>query len=190
MSTRAKWLACLGALVGGALSASIPAFIDRSPHAGSGAAEYAWLEHVPLAHGPALPDPSTPIGSAPDGQKLLATRIGAADLCMRFGSSGRQCVSVVTDKHIQLVARRRGPEENVLWGLVADGVAAIHVRHSDGTVASSDASRGFGVLETRAKKVASISAFDERGRRVGSVSGDAFVPVSCVLTSCVTIDVS
>jgi hypothetical protein len=109
---------------------------------------------------------------------------------MRFGSSGRQCVSVDTDKHIQLVARQRGPDENVLWGIVADGVAAINVRHTDGTVASRDASRGFGVLETRAKKVASISAFDDRGRRVGTVSGKAFVPVSCVLTSCVTIDVS
>ena len=109
---------------------------------------------------------------------------------MHFGNSGRQCVPVDTDKEIQLVARVRGPDANVLWGVLADDVAAISVRRADGSVFSRDVRRAFGVLEVLGEKVVSIAAVDDRGRQLGKVSGVASIPVSCVLTSCVTIDVS
>ena len=188
MSTRAKWIACIAALVVVGLVASIPAFIGspsepRSP-------SYAWLERVPLAHGPTLPDPSTPIGTGPNGQQLLATRIPDGEVCMRFGSAGRQCVTVDKEKQIQLVAKVSVRAENVYWGVVGDDVSAIRVRLADGTASTQEARRGFGVLETRTGRVVSIAALDERGGRVGSVSGDASIPVRCVITSCVTNDVS
>jgi hypothetical protein len=151
---------------------------------------YAWLGRLPRATGSALPDPATAIGSAPDGQQLRAARIGSEELCMRFGTSGRQCVAVDTTKQVQLVARVRGQEQNVLWGVLADDVSAIRVRHADGTATSRAARHGFGVLEPRGDKVISISALDDDGRRIGVVSGDVFVSVACALTSCVTVDVS
>ena len=52
-----------------------------------------------------------------------------------------------------------------------------------------DVRRAFGVLEVLGEKVVSIAAVDDRGRQLGKVSGVASIPVSCVLTSCVTIDV-
>ena len=110
---------------------------------------------------------------------------------MHFGDSGRQCVSVDTDRQIQLVARARGPEQNVLWGVLADDVVAISVRRADGSVCSyRDVRRAFGVLEVLGEKVVLIAAVDDRGRQLGKVSGVASIPVSCVLTSCVTINVS
>jgi hypothetical protein len=182
LSVRAKWVACVAAFAVGGLVASIPAFIDRSAPARSRDARYAWLDGLPRG--------DTVIGTAPDGQQLRAARIGREGLCMRFGSSGRQCVAVDTTKQVQLVARVRGREENVLWGVVADDVSALRIRHADGTAISRDARYGFGVLEPRGDKVISISALDDSGRRIGVVPGDVFVPVACALTSCVTIDVS
>jgi hypothetical protein len=186
MSTRAKWIACIVAVVVVGLVASIPAFIGRSSEPRG--ASYAWLERVPVAHGPTLPDPSTPIGTGPNGQQLLATRIPDGEVCMRFGHAGRQCVAIDKEKQIQLVAKVSIPAENVYWGVVGDDVSAIRVRLADGSATTQGARRGFGVLETRAGRIVSIAALDERGRRVGSASGD--VPVRCVVTSCVTNDVS
>ena len=191
MSVRAKWIACAAALAAGGLTASIPAFIDRSVPVRSHEATYTWLDGLPRATGgAALPDPSTVIGTAPDGQELLAVRIGKEELCLRFGSSGRECVTVDTTKQIQLVAQVRGREEGLIWGLVADDVSAVRVRHADGSESSRDARRGFGVLEPPGDKVVSMFALDDRGRRIGAVPGDAFVPVACALTSCATIDAS
>ena len=188
MSVRAKWVACVAALAVGGLIASIPVFIDRSLPARSHEARYTWLDGVPRVRAGA--DPATVIGAAPDGQRLRAGRIGKEELCLQFGSSGRQCVAVDTTEQVQLVARVRGPEENVLWGVVADDVSAVRIRHVDGTAITRDARYGFGVLEPHGDKVISISAFDNSRRRVGVVRGDAFVPVACALTSCVTVDVS
>ena len=109
---------------------------------------------------------------------------------MHFGDSGRQCVSVDTDRQIQLVARVRGPDENVLWGVLADDVAAISVRRADGSVFARDVRRAFGVLEAPGEKVVSIAALDDEGRQLGKVSASGLIPVSCALTSCVTVDVS
>jgi len=190
MSPRARWIAGLVAVVAIGLVASIPAFLDHSGVGESQVARYAWLDQVPVSRDTALPDPSTPIASAPDGQRLLATRIPDGEVCMHFGDSGRQCVSVDTDRQIQLVARARGPEQNVLWGVLADDVMAISVRRADGSVFSRDVRRAFGVLEVLGEKVVSIAAVDDQGRQLGKVSGHAFIPVSCVLTSCVTVDVS
>ena len=147
MSPRARWIAGLVAVVAIGLVASIPAFLDHSGVDESQVARYAWLDQVPVSRDIALPDPSTPIGAAPDGQRLLATRIPDGAVCMHFGDSGRQCVSVDTDRQIQLVARARGPEQNVLWGVLADDVVAIGVRRADGSVFSRDVRRAFGVLE-------------------------------------------
>ena len=189
MSPHAKWIAGLVAVVAVGLLASIPAFLDRSGSGESHVVRYAWLDQVPVSRDTALPDPSTPIGSAPDGQRLLATRIPDGEVCMHFGDSGRQCVTVDTAKPIQLVARVRGPDQNVLWGVLADDVAAISVRRADGSVYPRDVRRAFGVLEVAGEKVVSIAALDDRGREVGKVSAAAFIPVSCVLTSCVTSSV-
>ena len=190
MSPRARWIAGLVAVVAIGLVASIPAFLDHSGVDESQVARYAWLDQVPVSRDTALPDPSTPIGSAPDGQRLLATRIPDGEVCMHFGGSGRECVSVDTDRQIQLVARARGPEQNVLWGVLADDVVAISVRRADGSVFSRDVRRAFGVLEVLGEKVVSIAAVDDRGRQLGKVSASGSIPVSCVLTSCVTVDVS
>jgi hypothetical protein len=190
MSAHARWIAGLVAVVAVGLLASIPAFLDRSGSGESPVARYAWLDQVPVSRDTALPDPSTPIGSAPDGQRLLATRIPDGEVCMHFGDSGRQCVSVDTDKQIQLVARVRAPGRNVLWGVLADDVAAISVRRADGSVFPRNVRRAFGVLEVPGEKVVSIAALDDRGRQLGKALGGAFIPVSCVLTSCVTINVN
>ena len=190
MSQHAKWIASLVAVVAVGLLASIPAFLDRSGSGESRVVRYAWLDQVPVSRATALPDPSTPIGSAPDGQRLLATRIPDGEVCMHFGVSGRQCVSVDTDKQIQLVARARAPGRNVLWGLLADDVAAISVRRADGSVFARDVRRAFGVLEAPGEKVVSIAALDDEGRQLGKVSTGGRIPVSCALTSCLTVDVS
>ena len=84
----------------------------------------------------------------------------------------------------------RGPDENVLWGVLADDVVTISVRRADGSVFSRDVRRAFGVLEVPGEKVVSIAAVDDRGRRAGKGLGSPPIPVSCALTSCVTIDVS
>ncbi len=190
MSARARWIAGLVAVVAIGVLASIPAFLDRSGSGESHVVRYAWLDQVPVSRDTALPDPSTPIGSAPDGQRLLATRIPDGEVCMHFGDSGRQCVSVDTDRQIQLVARVRGPDENVLWGVLADDVAAISVRRADGSLFARDVRRAFGVLEAPGEKVVSIAALDDEGRQLGKVSAGGLIPVSCALTSCVTVDVS
>jgi hypothetical protein len=190
MSPRARWITGLVAVVAIGLVASIPAFLDHSGVDESQVARYAWLDQLPVSRDTALPDPSTPIGSAPDGQRLLATRIPDGEVCMHFGDSGRECVSVDTDRQIQLVARARGPEQNVLWGVLADDVVAISVRRADGSVFSRDVRRAFGVLEVLGEKVVSIAAVDDHGRQLGKVSASGSIPVSCVLTSCVTVDVS
>lgn len=187
MRTHAKWIAGLVAVIAVGLLASIPAFLDRSGSDEAHAVRYAWLDQVPVSRGTALPDPSTPIGSAPDGQRLLATRIPGGEVCMHFGDSGRQCVTVDTMKAIQLVARVRGPDLNVLWGVLADDVAAISVRRADGSVFRREVRRAFGTLEVPGERVVSIAALDHRGRQVGKVSGTAFIPVNCALTSCVTL---
>jgi hypothetical protein len=190
MSARVRWIAGLVAVVTVGLLASIPAFLDRPGSGESPVARYAWLDQVPVSRGTALPDPSTPIASAPDGQRLLATRIPDGEVCMHFGDSGRQCVSVDTDRQIQLVARVRGPDQNMFWGVLADDVAAISVRRADGSIFSRDARRAFGVLEAPGEKVVSITALDDHSRKLGKASTSGFIPVSCALTSCVTIDVS
>jgi hypothetical protein len=184
------WIACGAVLVAVGLLAAIPAFLGPLRSGEPPDARYAWLEEVPQAHGRSLPDPSTPIGSAPDGQRLLATRIPDGEVCMRFGDSGRQCVTVDSAKPIQLVARVRGPDLNVLWGLLADGVVAISVRRADGSVFRRDVRRAFGVLEVAGEKVVSIAALDDRGRQLGKVLATGHIPVSCALMSCVTTDVS
>ncbi len=190
MSAHARWIAGLVAVVAIGVLASIPAFLDRSGSGKSRVVRYAWLDQVPVSQDSALPDPSTPIGFAPDGQRLLATRIPDGEVCMHFGDSGRQCVSVDIDKQIQLVARVRGPGRNVLWGLLADDVAAISVRRADGSVFARDVRRAFGVLEAPGEKVVSIAALDDEGRQLGKVSAGSRIPVSCALTSCLTVDVS
>ena len=186
MSAHARWIVGLVAVVVVGLLALIPVFLDRSGSGEAHAVRYAWLDRVPVSRGTALPDPSTPIGSAPDGQRLLATRIPDGEVCMHFGGSGRQCVTVDTAKPIQLVARVRGPDLNVLWGLLADGVVAISVRRADGSVFSRGVRRAFGVIEAPGEKVVSIAALDDRSRQLGKVSPDVSIPVSCSLTSCVT----
>ena len=90
---------------------------------------------------------------------------------MHFGDSGRQCVSVDTDRQIQLVARVRGPDENVLWGVLADDVAAISVRRADGSLFARDVRRAFGVLEAPGEKVVSIAALDDRRPSAGKGLG-------------------
>jgi len=190
MNPHAKWMAGLVAVVAVGLLASIPAFLDRSGSGESPVVRYAWLDQVPVSRDTALPDPSTSIGSAPDGQRLLATRIPDGEVCMHFGESGRQCVSVDTDKQIQLVARVRAPGRNVLWGVLADDVAAISVRRADGSVFPRNVRHAFGVLELPGEKVVSITALDDRGGPVGKVSAGGRTPVSCALTSCVTVDVT
>src|SRR4051794_13292106 len=190
MSARVRWIAGLVAVVAIGLLASIPAFLDRPASREAHVVRYSWLDQVPVSQDTALPDPSTPIGSAPDGQRLLATRIPDGVVCMHFGNSGRQCVIVDTGKEIQLLARVRGPDENVLWGVLADDVVAISVRRADGSVFRRNVRRAFGVLEVTGEKVVSITALDEHGGPVGKVSADGSIPVSCALTSCVTIDVS
>lgn len=187
MSARARWIAGLVAVVAVGVLATIPAFLGGPGSDEPPVARYTWLDRVPVSRGAALPDPSTPIASDPDGQRLLATRIPDGEVCMHFGNSGRECVSVDTDKQIQLVARVRGPDRNVLWGLLADDVAAISVRRADGSVFSRDARRAFGVLEAPGEKVVSITALDDRSRQLGKVSARAFIPVNCALTSCVTV---
>jgi hypothetical protein len=189
MTRHAKWIVGLVAVVAVAVLASIPAFLDRSGSGERRAVRYTWLRQVPVSRGAALPDPSTPIGSAPDGQRLLATRIPDGEVCMHFGDSGRQCVTVDTAKSIQLVARVRDPDQNVFWGVLADGVAAISVRRADGSVFRRNVSRAFGVLEVAGEKVVSIAALDDGDRQVGKVSAAAFIPVSCALTSCFTSSV-
>lgn len=190
MSARTRWIAGLVAVVAIGVLASIPAFLDRSRSGESHVVRYAWLDQVRVSRDSALPDPSTPIGSAPDGQRLLATRIADGEVCMHFGDSGRQCVSVDTDRQIQLVARVRGPDENVLWGVLADDVAAISVRRADGSLFARDVRRAFGVLEVPGEKVVSIAALDDEGRQLGKVSAGGLMAVSCALTSCVTVDAS
>ena len=190
MSARARWIAGLVAVVAIGVLASIPAFLDRSGSGRSPVARYAWLDQVPVSRDAALPDPSTPIGSAPDGQRLLATRIPDGEVCMHFGNSGRECVSIDTDRQIQLVARVPGPDENVLWGVLADDVAAISVRRADGSVFPRNVRRAFGVLEVSGEKVVSIAALDHEGRQLGKVSASGPIAVSCALTSCFTVDVS
>jgi hypothetical protein len=191
MSKHARWIAGLAAVVAIALLAALlPLFLDRSGSGEAPVARYAWLDRVPVSRGATLPDPSTPIGSAPDGQRLLATRIPDGEVCMHFGDSGRQCVSVDTGEQIQLLARVRGPDQNVLWGVVADDVAAISVRRADGSVFARDVRRAFGVIEAPGEKVVSIAALDDHGRHLGKASTSDLIPVSCALTSCVTMDVS
>ena len=186
MSPQARWIVGLVAVVAVGLLASIPAFLDRSDPGEAHAVRYAWLERVPVSRGTALPVPSTPIGSAPDGQRLLATRIPAGEVCMQFGDSGRQCTTVDTAKPIQLVARVLGPDQNVLWGVLADDVTAITVRRADGSVYARDVRRAFGVLEVAGEKVVLIAALDDHRRQVANVSAAAPIPVNCVLTSCAT----
>jgi hypothetical protein len=99
-------------------------------------------------------------------------------------------VSVDTGEQIQLLARVRGPDQNVLWGVVADDVAAISVRRADGSVFARDVRRAFGVVEAPGEKVVSIAALDDHGRHLGKASTSGLIPVSCALTSCVTMDVS
>jgi hypothetical protein len=190
LSARARWIAGLVAVVAIGVLASIPAFLDRSGSREARVVRYAWLDQVPVSRDTALPDPSTPIGSAPDGQRLLATRIPDGEVCMRFGDSGRQCVSVDTEKQIQLVAWVRGRDENVLWGVLADDVAAIRVRRGGGSVFPRNVRRAFGVLEVPGEKVVSITALDDHGAPLGKVSADGSIPVSCALKSCGTADVS
>lgn len=190
MSRHARWIAGLVAVIGVGVLAAIPAFLGGPRSDGSHVARYTWLDRVPVSRAAALPDPSTPIGSAPDGQRLLATRIPDGEVCMHFGDSGRECVSVDTGKQVQLVARVRGPDQNVFWGVLADDVAAISVRRADGSVFARDARRAFGVLEAPGERVVSIAALDDRGRQLGKVSARALIPVNCALTSCVTVSVT
>ena len=189
MSPRARWITGLVAVVAVGVLASIPAFLARSGSRESRVVRYSWLDQVPVARGSALPEPSTPIGSAPDGQRSLATRIPDGEVCMRFGDSGRQCVPVDTDKQIQLLARVRGSDQNVLWGVLADDVEAISVQRADGSVFPRNVRRAFGVLEVAGEKVVSITALDDRGRQLGEVLASSSIPVSCALTSCVTSSV-
>ena len=190
MSRHAKWIAGLVGVVAVGVLASIPAFLDRSGSGESRVVRYAWLDQVPVSQDTALPDPSTPIGFAPDGQRLLATRIPDGEVCMHFGDSGRQCVSVDIDKQIQLVARVRGPGREHALG------ATRGRRRGDQRPARRRervrARRSPRLRRARGpgEKVVSIAALDDEGRQLGKVSAGGRIPVSCALTSCLTVDVS
>lgn len=181
----------MSAFAVGGLVALIPAFVDRSAPRME-AASYAWLQRLPPPPEgiSPLPEPSTQIGSAPDGQKLLASRIGPGELCMRFGNSGRACESLDTSKHIQPVARVRTGDGDVLWVLFSDDVAAIRISHEQGGSTSRFVQRGFGVLEPRGKAAVAIEAHDADGRALGRIAGDAFVPTMCDTSTCLTVDTS
>jgi len=177
MSTRAKWIACLAAIAVAGLVASIPAFLGSSPSRPrpKPVASYRWFDRLPVSERSPIVNDTVVLTRTPDGQKLLAGSLGGEQLCLTLGHRGGGCVPIDRSKQIQLVFRDESSSPTVVWGVLADDVAAVLIRRLDGSVKRQDAWRAFGAVGP----VESITALDGQGNELGSVPGDGFVPMGC-----------
>jgi hypothetical protein len=184
MSTRAKWIACLGAFAVGGLVASIPAFLGSSERRlqPKPVASYRWFDRLPVSESSPIVNDTVVLAKASDGQKLLAGSLGGEQLCLTLGHGGGGCAAIDRSKQIQLVARDASKSPTVVWGVLADDVMSVLIRHDDGSVRREHARRAFGAIG----RVESVTALDGKGNELGSVRGDAFAPMGCRPTSCYT----
>jgi hypothetical protein len=179
MSTRAMWIACLGAVAVAGLVASIPAFLGGSKPAPKPVASYRWFDRLPVAENSPILENTVVLARAPDGQKLLAGSLGGEQLCLTLRHSGGGCADIDRSKQIQLVARDESKSPTLLWGVLADDVSAVRLRSAVGSI-TREARRAFGAIGP----VASITALDGAGNELGSVAGDGFVPMGCRRDHC------
>jgi hypothetical protein len=179
---RAKWIACLAAFAVGGLIASIPAFLGSSERRAQPkpVASYRWFDRLPVSERSPIVNDTIVLAKAPDGQKLLAGSLGGEQLCLTLGHGGSGCAAIDRSKQIQLFARDESKSPTVVWGVLADDVTSVLIRHHDGSVRREDARRAFGAIGP----VKSITAFGGEGNELGSVAGDGFVPMGCSPGSC------